>query len=270
MQETCSFVTMLDGREASSADLAPLSFAGFAHFTAMQVREGKVRGLDLHLNRLRTASRLMFGKAHDDADVCGFLRRAVECGPPDLSLTATVFSRSGEFTANGAQDDPAILVRTFPASSGPQGPLRLEPVPHQRALASIKHVGETMKTHALRQAVAKGFDDAAFIDGQGRIAEATIWNLAFRDGETVVWPEADILRGVTMQIVERQLTRSGIAQSTREIRLGDVGSFTGAALMNSWTPYVPVRAIGPVEVPVADDFGALLRAAYMAEPLVSI
>lgn len=270
MQETCSFVTMLDGREASSGDLAPLSFAGFAHFTAMQIREGKVRGLDLHLDRLRSASLVMFGKAHDDADVCGFLRQAIERGPADLSLTATVFSRSGEFTAKGASDDPAILVRTFPASSGPEGPLTLEPVAHQRALASIKHVGETMKTHALRQAVARGFDDAVFIDEQGRIAEATIWNLAFWDGRTVVWPRADILRGVTMQIVERQLTRSGIPQATREIRPGDVRDFSGVALMNSWTPYVPVRAIGAAAVPVAGDFGALLRAAYMAEPLVSI
>ena len=34
-----------DGRTASSVDLAPVAFAGYAHFTALQVREGKVRGL---------------------------------------------------------------------------------------------------------------------------------------------------------------------------------------------------------------------------------
>ncbi|WP_344838216.1 aminotransferase class IV [Nonomuraea dietziae] len=46
------------------------------------------------------------------------------------------------------------------------------------------------KTYFLRQAVAQGFDDAAFVDRQGRLSEATIWNLAFWDGAAVVWPEA--------------------------------------------------------------------------------
>lgn len=36
-------------RPATATDLAPLAFAGYAHFTAMQVRGGGVRGLDLHL-----------------------------------------------------------------------------------------------------------------------------------------------------------------------------------------------------------------------------
>ena len=51
-----SFAVQLDGQAATQADLAPLAFAGYAHFTALQVRGHRVRGLDLHLRRLRTAS----------------------------------------------------------------------------------------------------------------------------------------------------------------------------------------------------------------------
>lgn len=50
----------------------------------------------------------------------------------------------------------------------------------------MKHIGEVAKTYLLRQAVAQGFDDAAFVDRRGRLSEATIWNLAFWDGAAVV------------------------------------------------------------------------------------
>lgn len=270
MQPDTSFTAMIDGHEATARELAPLAFAGFAHFTAMQVRDGRVRGLDLHLARLRAASMAMFGKAHADTDIRAFLRAALAAGPADLSLTATIFSRTGEFTPEGAADDPAILVRSFPPATGPAGPLALDAVPHQRPLAGLKHVGETMKTHALRRAVENGFDDAAFIDEQGRLAEATIWNLAFWDGTSILWPSADILDGITMQIVKRQLAGIGVRSRTMEIRLEDLGQFCGAALMNSWTPCVPVHAIGSAGIPVSDDFGHILRAAYEEEPMTSI
>ena len=56
-----SFVVHRNGRSATAGELGPLAFAGYAHFTALQVRGGKVRGLDLHLQRLRSASLELFG-----------------------------------------------------------------------------------------------------------------------------------------------------------------------------------------------------------------
>ncbi|MGO4756267.1 aminotransferase class IV family protein, partial [Streptomyces sp. 2MCAF27] len=200
-----SFVAHRNGRAATAEELAPLAFAGYAHFTAMQVREGRVRGLDLHLERLRTASVELFGRALPDDQVRSYLRAALEAGPADLSLTATVYSRAGEFTAAGAGAEPEVLVRTGPPSVGPAGPLALAAVEHERFLPAVKHVGEVAKTYFLRQAVAQGFDDAAFVDRRGRLSEATIWNLAFWDGDSVVWPQAEVLGGMTMSIVRRQL-----------------------------------------------------------------
>ncbi len=48
----------LNGAPARSEDLA--GAFGYGHFTAMQVRDGKVRGLDAHLHRLATSTRRMF------------------------------------------------------------------------------------------------------------------------------------------------------------------------------------------------------------------
>ncbi|WP_327237724.1 aminotransferase class IV family protein [Streptomyces sp. NBC_01317] len=258
------------GTEPTAEDLAPLAFAGYAHFTAVQVRGGRVRGLDLHLDRLRSASVELFGRALPDDRVLSCLRAAVEAGPADLSLMATVYSPAGEFTVAGADDEPRVLVRTGPAASGPEGPLALAAVEYERFLPAVKHVGELAKTYFLRRAVDQGFDDAAFVDRRGRLSEGSIWNLAFWDGTSVVWPVAEMLGGVTMGVVRRQLDRLGVPQRVQEITLADLPGLTGAVVMNSWTPGVAVHRIASVHLPEAPSFVELLHRAYRAEPLTSL
>ncbi|MCH3833885.1 hypothetical protein LZB52_09250, partial [Campylobacter jejuni] len=113
-----SFVVELDGQAATPVELAPLAFAGYAHFTALQVR-----GLDLHLGRLRAASQTLFGQALPDDEIRARLRTAIQAGPADLSLTATLYSPAGEFTVAGPDARPRVLVRTGPPANGPAGPL---------------------------------------------------------------------------------------------------------------------------------------------------
>lgn len=256
-----------NGRAATAGELAPLAFAGYAHFTAMQVRGGRIRGLDLHLERLRFASAELFGRALPDGRVRSFLRTALEASPPDVSLTATVSAAPGEFAA-GEAAELDVLVRTGPPASGPAGPLALAAVEYERVLPAVKHVGEVAKTYFMRRAVRDGFDDAAFVDRRGRFSEATIWNLAFWDGEAVVWPDAAMLVGTTMGIVRRRLDGLGVPQRVREVAPADVPGLAGAVVMNSWTPGLAVHRIGSVPVPEAPRFLDLLHEAYEAEPLV--
>lgn len=254
-----------NGQRATADELAPLAFAGYAHFTAMQVRKGKVRGLDLHMERLRDASVEMFGQALPDDEVRAYLRTAVENGPDDVSVTVTVYSPDGEFTVAGEHAVPRVLVRTSPASFGPTGPLDLATFEYERMLPTVKHVGEVAKTYYLRQAVSQDFDDAAFFDRLGRISEGSIWNLAFWDGEAVVWPKAAILKGTTMGILYRQLNRLGVPQRQQEVTLSDLSGLRGAVVMNSWTPGVMVRKIGSTVLPENSSFLELLHRAYDAE-----
>ena len=265
-----SLVTQVNGRTATTDELAPLAFAGFAHFTAMQVRGGRVRGLDLHLQRLRTASLALFGRATSDEQLRAQLRSVLKAGPADVSLTATVYSRAGEFTTTETNGEPDVLVRTGPAASGPTGPLALAAFEHERMLPAIKHVGEVAKTYYMRAAVKQGFDDAAFVDRSGRLSEASIWNLAFWDGAAVVWPEAAMLTGTTMSIVRRQLHVMGVPQRIQEISLTNLPQLRGAVVMSSWTPAVPVSRIGSVKLPEASAFLDILRRAYQAEPLIEV
>lgn len=114
-----SFVVHRDGRPASAAELAPLAFAGYAHFTAMQARGGRVRGLDLHLARLRAASVELFGRALPDDLVRDRLRAALSAGPDDVSLTATVYSRRASSRRAGAARSPSCWCGPGPPRPAP-------------------------------------------------------------------------------------------------------------------------------------------------------
>ena len=264
-------LAQIDGQPATVADLTPLAFAGFAHFTAMQVRKGRVRGLDLHLERLRGASLALFDADIPDDRVRSYLRGAImAAGGEALSVTATVFTRRGEFTPASEQNDLSLLIRTSPAFNGPKGLLRLAVAQHERALPAFKHTGETAKTYYLRDARKRGFDDAIFLDRHGRLSEATIWNVAYWDGSAVIWPIADVLTGVTMAILKRQLTDLGVPQQEVAVTPDMVGGYAGAVVMNSWTPGVSISSIGETVIPAAPEFVELFHTAYLREPEIKI
>ncbi|MBC3189964.1 aminotransferase class IV family protein [Pseudonocardia sp. C8] len=253
-----------NGKPLTSDDARDLAFAGFAHFTAMQVRDGAVRGLDLHLTRLQSASRDLFGREVDNRLLRDRMRQAAATGPRSLSLVVTIRAAEGEFVPAEVGRPLDVTVQTGAPSDGPSGPLRLDVVEHERFLPHVKHVGEGAKTYYLRRARHHGFDDAVFLDRTGRISEGTIWNLAFSDGDTVIWPRADLLTGTTMQVVRRQLHRAGVPQDEREVRPADLGGLS-AVLMNSWTPAVPVTSIGDRTLTPDPEFERRLRNAFDVE-----
>ncbi|TLF74393.1 aminotransferase class IV family protein [Nocardia cyriacigeorgica] len=263
-------LALIDGQPADPDALVSRAFAGFAHFTAMQVRAGAVRGLDLHLRRLVDASRQLFGAELAPERFLDDLRTAVAASPPDLSLVLTVFDSTGEFTNGSAEPSLHTLIRTAVPANGPRGPLSLAIVEHERFMPEIKHVGEGAKTYYMRRARADGFDDVAFVDRQGRLSEASIWNLAFWDGDAVVWPEAAVLTGTMMGTVRRQLQAAGVPQRTEVVRPADVSGFRGAVVLNSWTPGIAVDRIGDARLGASAELAEVLHTAFESEPPVSL
>lgn len=252
------------------SDLAPIAFSGYAHFTAMQVRQRRIRGLDLHLERLRSASEEMFGHTIAEEKVRDLLRSALAASDPDCSLLATIYSSAGEFSAGGGCESSLLnlLVRTTDPYDGPRGPINMATYKHDRFLPHIKHVGEVAKTWFLVKAVDGGYDDAVFLNKEGFLSEGTIWNLAFWDGDKVIWPKADVLLGTTMSIVSRQLKGLRVPQVTREMAEGDLSEGLSAVVMNSWTPAVAISKIGSSQMADASKLVALMHEAYDAEPQV--
>ncbi|WP_411732875.1 aminotransferase class IV family protein [Paeniglutamicibacter sp.] len=262
--------TYFNGKPATTDDLAPLAFAGYAHFTAMQVRDHAVRGLDLHLDRLRNASNELFGHHLPDEQILELLASAAKVAPPDISLTCYISSQPGEFMRTHGTVDLDVLVKVTAPAAPPPAPLSLAVYPHERHLPHVKHVGEVAKTQLLRRANAHGFDDAVFTNASGHLSEATIWNVAFWDGQSVIWPEAHVLPGITMQILNRQLAASGINQVTRPIHTTDLNGDIAGAVMNSWSPGIPVARIAEQSLADTDELVSLLHQAYASETPISL
>jgi branched-subunit amino acid aminotransferase/4-amino-4-deoxychorismate lyase len=234
------------------------AMGGYGHFTAMQVRDGRVRGLGLHLSRLEASTRLLFGSELDPDLVRSHLRHAI-AGHGALSARVVVFSRASSDEPVMA---PEILVRTGPPHEPVTDPIRLKSVRYQRDLPQVKHLGTFGLVHHSRQARLAGYDDALFVDDAGRVSEASIWNVGFLSGGTVVWPEAAVLPGITYLVLERQLRAAGVPQEVRPVYPGELPGFDAVFLTNSETIGRPVASVDGVPLRSDPAAGRLLREAY--------
>ena len=246
----------INGQPATAAELGALAFGGYGHFTSMQVRGSRVRGLDLHLERLRRDSLELFGRAVDADRVRRYLRHATSDGPGDLSVQVNVFSRDDAAVADGRPVDPDVLVRTSDPVPPGTAPVRVRTTIHERVLPQVKHVATLGLVHHWRRARQDGFDDVLFRDRDGFVSEGSIWNIGFLDDGGVVWPDAPALRGITMQLIQAGLRGRGVPSSVRPVHVSELATFQAAVLMNS---IVPGQTIAGIDDVAFDDNGSLPR-----------
>ncbi len=80
----------VNGSAATADRPQQLALFNYGHFTAMQLRNGRVRGLDLHLNRLDAATRELFGTSLDAGRIRSLISHAL-AGDRDASVRVIVF-----------------------------------------------------------------------------------------------------------------------------------------------------------------------------------
>ncbi|MFD8806437.1 aminotransferase class IV family protein [Streptomyces sp. NPDC059597] len=262
----------VNGAEADSEDLKVLARANYSHFSSLQVRDRAVRGLDLHLKRLDDSTRELFGTGLDDDRVRSCVRHALLASPDAVTVRVTVFSRRQDAVLRGEEVEPDVAVTTSAPLAARTSPVRLRTVEYERDLPHVKHAGTFGLSLRRRQAVLAGYDDVLFTDRTSRISEASISNIGFFDGERVIWPQAAVLPGIMMQLLQRGLEAKGIPSERREIHLRDLeawasGSPTLAAfLSNSISPAVPVASIDEAALTVEPDVTDLLVNCYETNP----
>ncbi|HXC81131.1 MAG TPA: aminotransferase class IV [Trebonia sp.] len=234
----------IDGRPATAEQLRASALGGYGHFTAMQVRNGRARGLDLHLARLAAGNRELFDAALDAAAVRDHIRHALgDSG--DASVRVYVCELA---------DRPSVIVTVRPPGGMPGGPWKLQSVPYQRAVAHIKHVGDFGQGYYQRLARGNGFDEALLTGPEAEIAEGSITNVGFCDGASIIWPAAPALAGITMQLLDRELPATGLTSRRARVRVPDVGSFTGAFVTNARG----IAAVGQIDGHVLAVDGKLM------------
>ena len=238
----------IDGRPATADDIRLPATVHYGHFTAMQVRDGRVRGLALHLARLDAGNRELFRAGLDGDLVRDRIRHA-------LGTVADASVRVSVLWA-GADDATAVMVTVRPPGEPPAAPQRLLTVPYQRSVAHVKHVGDFGQVYYGRLAGRRGYDDALLTGPDGTISETTIANVGFFDGTAVVWPDAPVLDGITMQL---------LGGPRRPVRVADLRSFDGMFVTNS-RGIAAVESVDGVALPVATGRVKALVDAYASVP----
>jgi branched-subunit amino acid aminotransferase/4-amino-4-deoxychorismate lyase len=221
----------VNGRAADEAAVSILEHEGWGHFTAMQVRRGRTRGLDLHLSRLEAAHRDVYGRALDGEEVRAGIRHALG-GQLDASVRVYGYWAGQIVTVREPHDMP-------------RRPQSMTALQFQRPLARLKHVGSWGQGRFREIALAAGFDEGLLVDEAGIISEGTITNVGFWRGGTVIWPDAPKLQGITMLLLRRQLAAAGVPQADGSVRVQDLASYDGMILCNArgWAPVSRVDSL---------------------------
>lgn len=246
----------LNGREPTPDELHRMAIGNYGHFTSMQVRAGRVRGIALHLARLDDGNAMFFGRRGDVEDelrLRGWIRQALDA-VADASVRVTV-------------TELGVLVSVGdPVPDDPRPPLRVRTDGYERPWPAQKHAATMGARYALRAATAAGYDDVLFIGRDGRVREGSVWNVAFWDGAQVVFPDAPMLKGVTMVLLQIALSMTGIPWTLRPVRVAELPDLLAAAAINSQCPAQPIGSIGDVVFGEHEKLVSALRTAWDTVP----
>lgn len=246
----------VDGREPAVEQLRHFATSAYGHFTAMQVRGGRVRGLDLHLARLDGANREMFGAGLDGDLIRAHIRHGLG-DVADGSVRTAVLAAAG-----GA----SVVVTVRPPGGTAGRPLAVRSVPHQRPLPYLKQVGGGFgQVYYRRVAEREGFDEILLTGPDGVVSEGGITNVGFVDGSAVIWPSAPCLAGITMQLLAPRLGGAGLASRRDTVTLADVGRFETVFVTNS-RGIEPVARVDDMRLPVDAALVTTLTEIYESVP----
>jgi branched-subunit amino acid aminotransferase/4-amino-4-deoxychorismate lyase len=238
----------IDGHRVGAEELWSTASA-FGHFTAMQVRGRRTRGLSLHLRRLEAANDELFGAELDHDRVRELIRQAL-AEVEDASVRVYSFE---------SQPEPAIMV-TVREPGDLSGPQRLQSVRYQRPDAHLKHLA-TGQGYYSRLARRNGFDDALLTSADGAVSETAVANIGFFDESGIVWPDAPLLHGVTMQLLEQRLPELGVPSRRAPVRIDDIRTFDGAFVSNA-RGVAAVRSVDGAPLSVHPERVKLVGDAY--------
>lgn len=223
--------------------------ARYGHFTAVQARGGRVRGLALHLDRLTTADKELFGRELDRDLVLDSIR-TVLAGAADASVRVYL-------------TQACVLTTARPPKDVAKTPRNVRTEMYQRFLPHIKHTGGFPQAYLGLRAAAEGYDEVLFTAGDGRISEGSITNVGCFDGTRVIWPEAPMLRGIAMALMEEGLDRAGVPYEHRMLK--DLRGFEAVFLTNSHG-VVPVGRVDGVPLRVDERAVRRLIDCYESTP----
>lgn len=264
--DTLRSMAELNGVPVTPDELKALALVNYGHFTSMRMENQRIRGFSHHLERLVRDCRVLFGHELDRQQVREYVRQATAGRDGAFVVRVTIYDPNLELGHPGAQAEPKVLVTTRPAGTWPMSPLRVQSVPYVRDLPEQKHVGLFGALWHRRNAQLDGFDDCVFTDPELYLSEGATWNIGFFDGQQVIWPNAEVLPGVTMRLLHQVHD----ATSLGPVNLSDLPRMEAAFATNTAFGVRAITAINEVEFPDAHPIFETLRKEYEEIPAEAV
>ncbi|TQN32636.1 branched-subunit amino acid aminotransferase/4-amino-4-deoxychorismate lyase [Haloactinospora alba] len=252
----------LNGEPVTPEDLQTLALVNYGHFTSMRVDNQHIRGLSHHMERIAKDSLEVFGTELDRDYVRELVRHSIGNQDGAFVVRITVFDPEIQLGNPGKSSNPNVLITTRPAMALPATPLQVQSATYVRDMPLVKHIGLFGAIRHRRNAQMNGFDDALFVDQSSYISEGATWNIAFFDGENVVWPDSDVLPGVTMRLLQQVHEKTVISP----VGLKDLERIQAVFATNTTVGVRPVTAIDGVNFPAEHEIFESLRKEYEEIP----
>lgn len=254
----------LDGVPVTPADLSALALVNYGHFTSMRIDGTRVRGLDLHLDRLVRDCRTVFAADLDPERVRTLARRVAKAAETPAIMRITIFDPGLGLGHPAGQTHPRVLVTLRPAAIDVPPPIRLKSIRYTRDLPEVKHTGLFGTVYHRRAAQTDGFDDVLFVGPDHLVSEGATWNIAFVEDGRVTWPAAECLPGVTMRLLDAAMGRLGIEVRTAPVAISDLRTSNAAFITNAAVGMRPVHSIDGIELTEATALMEAIRKEYDA------
>ncbi|GAA2687056.1 aminotransferase class IV family protein [Streptomyces lunalinharesii] len=242
-----------NGNPVTVSELQTLALVNYGHFTSMRMENQTIRGLSLHLDRLQRDCRAVFDVELDRTQVLEYVRHAVGDETGTAVVRVTIFDPALEMGHPGSDAAPQVLVTMRPAGAMPPPPLAVRSFQFSRDTPEVKHIGLFSQLRLRRLAQRAGSDDALFTETDGRISEGGTWNVGFvaEDG-SVIWPQAPVLPGITMQLLQ-----NAYPHKTAPVTTAELPRLRAAFATNTSIGVRPISAIDghpfATEDPVLDE-----------------
>jgi branched-chain amino acid aminotransferase len=288
---------------ATEPSIAPLNrgfLYGDAIYEVWRTYQGVIFAWDEHWARLRQSAEALFLKLEVTPEsVLGEIRRTVAAYRAVVPASGELYIRLQVTRGMGAigldialadRADFLLLIQPCPVLT-PQvaaAGVRLA-VPAELRRNPVQSLDPAWKTGnylnnllCLREARARGADDALILNLAGEIAEASVSNIAFVRRGTIVTPplSAGILSGITRGLVLGGVAAAaGIPIVEETVRPADLSALDECFLLSTTKDIVPVGAVDTVAFPVAADsvtarlkeaFGRMARAYAAAHPELAL
>ncbi|MBX3000466.1 MAG: aminotransferase class IV [Caldilineaceae bacterium] len=239
--------------EATVSVLGNVLYGAWGVYESIQLWDGVIFHLEDHLKRLLdSAAQVELPLAGNLADHARWVNQliAAEADRPATIRRATIrLFAVGPDEGVGPQSFAWLTPLHAPDAEMVAAGVGAVTYRGERALPNAKSLNTLVNTLARRRATAAGEHEGLLLDRDGNVREGATSNFYIvRNGVLTAPPAADILDGVTLQIVLRLAEEAAIPVERRKIPLADLSAWEEAFLTSTSRHVLPLVRVDGVAV----------------------